>query len=105
MLKYQALYSEISIANGVKDNSATFNEVFVSDVTVKAYSAAGALVGTTTSSATGTYSFTGLTLPLRIEFTSSQTGDYTAPVGTGNNTSIQFYTAASTTANFGVNYP
>ncbi|MBK8721369.1 MAG: hypothetical protein IPL95_03535 [Saprospiraceae bacterium] len=92
-------------SNGVKNNSSTFNEPFVQGVTIKAYNTAGALVGTTTSGANGTYSFTGLTLPLRIEFTNYLVGDYSSSVGTGNNTSVQFYSAATTTANFGVNYP
>ena len=91
-------------ANGVKDNSATFNEPFEAGVTVTAYDAAGTPTATTTD-ASGAYSFTGLTLPLRIEFTGYQTGDYTAPSGSGSNTSVQFYTAASSAANFGVNYP
>ncbi len=92
-------------ANGVKDNTATFNEPFVAGVTVTAYNSAGASAGTTTTNASGAYSFTGLTLPLRIEFTGYQTGDYTAPAGSANASSVQFYTAASSTANFAVNYP
>ncbi len=91
-------------ANGIKDNSATFNEPFVAGVTVTAYDAAGTPTATTTD-ASGAYSFTGLTLPLRIEFSGYQTSDYTAPAGSTNNTSVQFYTAASSAANFGVNYP
>ena len=38
-------------ANGVKDNSATFNESFVAGVTVKAYDASGSEVGSTTTNA------------------------------------------------------
>ncbi len=91
-------------ANGIKDNSATFNETFVAGVTVTAYDAAGTPTATTTD-ASGAYSFTGLTLPLRIEFSGYQTSDYSAPKGNTNNTSVQFYTAASSAANFGVNYP
>ena len=91
-------------ANGVKDNSTSFNETFVQGVTVTAYDAAGTPTATTTD-ASGAYSFTGLTLPLRIEFSGYQTGDYSAPKGNTNNTSVQFYTAASSAANFAVNYP
>jgi hypothetical protein len=92
-------------SNGVKDNTATFNETFLGGVTVKAYSAAGAEVGSTTTSATGAYSFTGLTLPLRIEFSGLTTEDYTGPAGVTNASSVQFYSAATSSANFGVNYP
>ncbi len=92
-------------ANGVKDASASYNENGLAGVTVKAYNSANALVGTTISAASGTYSFTGLTLPLRIEFSGFATGDYTGPAGSNNSSSIQFYSAANSTANFGVNYP
>jgi hypothetical protein len=94
-------------ANGVKDNGATFNEPFVAGVTVTAYNAVGVATATTTD-VNGAYSFTGLTLPLRIEFSGMQTGDYTAPSGssgTANASSVQFYAAASSTANFAVNAP
>ncbi len=91
-------------ANGVRSATNPI-EPFLSGITVKAYNAAGAEVGSTTTNASGAYSFTGLTLPLRIEFTGLQASDYTGPAGTGNLSSIQFYTAATTTANFGVNYP
>ncbi len=91
--------------NGVKDNTATFNEPFLAGVTVKAYSAADVLLATATTNAAGAYSFTGLTLPLRIEFTGFPPGYYTGPKGTGNATTVQFYSASSTTANLGVNYP
>jgi hypothetical protein len=93
-------------ANGTKDNTASFNEIGIKDVTVKAYDATGAEVGTTTTSATGTYSFTGLTLPLRVEFTNFGSSSlYPASQGTNNTSSVQFYTAATTTADFAVNNP
>ncbi len=92
-------------ANGTKDNSTTFNEPFVAGVTVKAYDASGAAVGTTTTDANGAYSFSGLTLPLRIEFASASTGDYASATGSGSATSVQFYTAATTTANLSLQYP
>ena len=91
-------------ANGTKDNTSTYSEPGVPNITVKAYNSAGTQVGSTqTTSATGTYSFTGLTLPIRVEFSGLGTGDYTAPSGTSNGTSIQFVTAASTNVNFAVN--
>lgn len=91
--------------NGTRETGASYNEVGVGGVTVKAYNSAGLEVGSVISSATGVYSFTGLTLPLRIEFIPSLVDDYSAPFGTGNGSSVQFYSAASTTANFGINYP
>ena len=92
-------------SNGVKDNTPTFNEPFVKDVTITAYDASGAVVGTTTSDGSGAYSFTGLTLPLRIEFSDYANSDYSTVNGSTNKTSVQFYTAATTTADFGINYP
>ena len=91
-------------ANGIKDNGASYNEIFIEGVTVKAYDASGAEVGSTTTDQDGAYSFTGLTLPLRIEFIPFLEEDYAAPNGSGSKTSVQFYAAATTTANFGINY-
>lgn len=91
-------------ANGLKDNSSTFNEPFLGGITVKAYPVTGS-VQTTTSASNGTYSFTGLNLPARIEFSGYLTGDFSGPFGTFNSTSVQFYSANTTSANFGVNYP
>jgi hypothetical protein len=93
-------------ANGTKDNSATFNELPVLGVTVKAFNNLDALVGTTTTNASGTYAFTGLALPLRIEFSNLLLGDFASPYAlTGSKTNVQFYTSSTTSANFGVNYP
>ncbi len=92
-------------ANGIMDATSTYTDIGISGITIKAYNSANTLVGTTTSATAGTYSFIGLTLPLRIEFTGFATGDYTAPAGSNNSSSIQFYSASSTTANFGINYP
>ncbi len=92
-------------ANGMKDTSATFKEPFVKAITVKAYDKNGVEVGSTTSDTNGAYSFTGLALPLRIEFTGLSIGDFSTAAGTGNNSSIQFYSSATSSANFGINYP
>ncbi|MBK8684422.1 MAG: hypothetical protein IPN26_05220 [Bacteroidetes bacterium] len=93
-------------ANGSKENNASFNEVGMKDVTVKAYDASGAEVGSTTSSSTGAYSFTGLTLPLRIEFTNFGSASlHPAANGSNNTSSVQFYTAATSSADFAVNNP
>jgi SdrD B-like domain len=91
-------------ANGQKNNSAAFNEPFVAGVKVYAYNSSGG-VDSTITNASGAYSFTGLTLPVRIEFRDTLAEDYSGPIGTGSNSSVQFYTTASSTANYGVNYP
>lgn len=85
--------------------SATYEEPGISSITVKAYNSANTLLATTTTSATGTYSFSGLTFPVRIEFTGFPTGFYSSKVGTHNASSIQFYSASTTSANFAVNLP
>ncbi|MEZ5045997.1 MAG: SdrD B-like domain-containing protein [Chitinophagaceae bacterium] len=91
--------------NGVKDNTASFNEIGFGGITVKAYDASGAEVGSVTTASDGTYSFTGLSLPLRIEFTGIVSSDYSSIVGSGNATSVQFYNTASTNADYAINYP
>ncbi|MBL0145601.1 MAG: hypothetical protein IPP48_07425 [Chitinophagaceae bacterium] len=77
-------------------------------ITVKAYSATDVLLATTTTNASGAYSFTGLTLPVRIEFSglpasylSGCATDQTAIAGS----SVQFISAATTTADFRINNP
>jgi hypothetical protein len=90
--------------NGLRDNTGTFSEPFVSGITVTAFPASGASQSTTTN-ATGNYSFTGLTLPVRIEFTGFGTGDYSTYVSTSSQTSVQFYSSSTSTANFGIQYP
>lgn len=99
-------------SNGVRDSSATFVEPYTEGVTIKAYNSANTLVGTQTSSTNGSYSFTGLTLPLRIEFSipsllnCSLSGyDYTSVNGAGNGTSVQFITTSSSNVNFAVSNP
>lgn len=97
--------------NGVKNNTATFNEPFVAGVTVKAFNAANVQVGATkTTDAAGAYSFTAVEIPsgtaVRIEFSGLATGDYTSANGTGNGTNVQFVTAgAGVTANFALDAP
>jgi uncharacterized repeat protein (TIGR01451 family) len=94
-------------ANGVKDNSATYNEIGVGGVTVKCVGTTGTGT-TTTSTATATlgqYSLTGCTGATRVEFTWTQADDYSGAVGTGSNTSVQFVTATASNVNFGINYP
>lgn len=96
-------------ANGAKNNSASYNEPGAPGITVKAYNNAGSLLGTTTSGSNGAYSFSAGVIPsatkVRLEFTGWQSVDFTAPFGSNNKTSVQFVTAPSTTADFGINYP
>lgn len=95
--------------NGVKNNSASYNEPGAANVTVKAYNAAGVLLATKVSTASGAYSFSVGEIPaatkVRLEFSGLQNGDFPAPYGTNNKTSVQFATAPNATADFGINYP
>jgi hypothetical protein len=98
-------------ASGTRDNTVgTLVEPLVSGITVKAYSATGALLATTTTTSTGpqNYSFAGLTLPVRIEFSGlpasylpSCATDQTSLTGS----SVQFISAATTAADFRINNP
>ena len=109
LLGYGTAYAQVSgtvfrdfDADGVKDNTATFNEVGLSGVTVTAYGPAGTPVGTTISGANGTYTINSISGAVRIEFTGLQAGDYSSKSG---GTSVQFVTAPTTGVNFAVNYP
>lgn len=94
--------------NGIKDNSASFNEPFVQGITVKATLSNGTFF-TAITNATGDYSFTAVQIPaasaVRIEFSGLGTGDYPALKGTGNGTSVNFVTAPATLVNFAVAAP
>ncbi|HMT54535.1 MAG TPA: SdrD B-like domain-containing protein, partial [Saprospiraceae bacterium] len=92
-------------ANGTRQTGSTYNEDGVINVTVKAYNSANIEVGSVVTSSTGSYSFTGLSLPVRIEFIPPLIDDYSGVVGTGSQSSVQFHNATTTTANFGINYP
>ncbi len=95
-------------ANGVKDNTTTFNEPFVSGITVTAYNAAGASIATATtdldSDADGdNYDLSVVSgTAVRVEFTGLVTDDYPTVAG---GTSVQFVTAPSTTTHLGINQP
>jgi Secretion system C-terminal sorting domain/SdrD B-like domain len=94
--------------NGVKDNSATFNEPFVQGVTVKATLSGGTFF-TTTTNTSGTYSFSVAQVPVgtkvRIEFSGLALGDYSSSTGSGNGSNVQFTTAPGSSVNFAVNAP
>lgn len=96
-------------SNGVKNNTASYNEPGVAGITVKAYDETGSVLGTTTSGSNGIYSFSAGTIPattkVRLEFSGWNTADFPAASGANNKTSVQFVTAPATNADFGINYP
>lgn len=97
--------------NGIKNST----EQGVGGVTVKAYNASGALVGTTTTSygnttlnvPAGYYSFSNLTTgaPYRLEFVNLPTPYVEGIYGTNNGTSVQFVLGGTQTNDFGVYVP
>lgn len=92
-------------SNGIKDNNASFDEPFVRGIVVKAYNTSDINIAVAITDANGAYALGSLTFPVRIEFSGYQAGDHTSVSGAGNKSSVQFYSAATTTANFAVNYP
>ncbi|MCU0467967.1 MAG: hypothetical protein MUF58_05145, partial [Arcicella sp.] len=89
--------------NGKRDNA---NEIGLAGVTVRAFKPDNTQAGSTvTTAADGTYSITGATGNLRVEFSGLPSGYVSGPDGTGSGTSIQFVAANSCTVNFGVNHP
>lgn len=88
-------------ANGVKDNTATFNEIGVGGVTVTAHGTSGVL-GSATTAADGSYSIAGVTGAARVEFSNLPAGYYPTAV---SKPVVQFVTAPVTDANLGLNYP
>lgn len=91
--------------SGIKENTATFNEPFVSGTTVKATLANGTSF-TTTTDANGAYSFSAAQIPsgtsVRIEFI-DPTGS--SIQGTSNGTNVQFSTGGTSNVNYAVNSP
>jgi hypothetical protein len=100
-------------ANGVKDNSATFNETFVSGIVVKVYNATNVLIATLTTSGTSApnYSFPASgpnSVPAgnyRVEFTGLSAVDYSSNAGNDNGTSVQFVTAPNANVDYAINAP
>lgn len=119
-LFYSAAFGQISgtafrdyNGNGIKEGG----EPGVKDIIVKFYSNAALpakdqLVGTTTTNASGAYSFNPPSYPIRVEFSIPSSGacdlmagqDYPAANGDTYGTSVQLLSAAGT-ANFIVSYP
>ncbi|WP_157585430.1 SdrD B-like domain-containing protein, partial [Runella zeae] len=92
-------------ANGAQGTASPNLEPGYGGITVKAYDASGTQVATATTAADGTYTLTGVTGAVRVEFTGFPSYYYSGPKGTQNNTSVQFVTAPATNVNFGINYP
>lgn len=93
--------------NGQKNNSSSFNEPFVSGITVNVYNAANVLVATTTTSGNSApnYSFSSGVVPpgnYRVEFVGFSSGDHAAVSGSTNGTNVQMVTAPSAATHFGV---
>lgn len=99
-------------SNGVRDtgnpSAGVQTDVGIADVTVTAYDAHGAVVGTDTTDAAGDYSIATATVadgtPLRIEFDSPE-GYYPSFLGSDNGSSVQFAAAGSEDVDFLVNNP
>ena len=89
-------------ANGVKDNSSTFNEPGFGGVTITGYGADGTNYGPVTSATNGTYTLPGVNQPTRLEFTWTNPILFSGPAG---NTSVVFVNGATTNINFGLNNP
>jgi SdrD B-like domain len=95
--------------NGIKD----VNEGFQQGIVVNVFDCNGALVQTSTTDFSGNWSVTVATPPsstvkYRVEFSIPNTltvnGLKPSANGTSNRTSVQFISAATCSANFGVNY-
>jgi hypothetical protein len=94
--------------DGIKDAAETFG---VSGVTVKAYNSTGTLAGTTTTNASGQYTFgvlsptPTLTAKYRIEFSNLPPQYQPTFNGINGRTDVQFITSAACDINFGMVNP
>lgn len=92
--------------NGVQNTTTSLTEVGLSGVTVKAYNASNALLGSGTTASDGTYLIAGITGKIRLEF--DVPAPFYATKGAISNTVTQFLTVPSgglTNVNLGVNSP
>ena len=89
-------------SNGVRDT----NEHGIAGIIVQAYDNANSSIATVTSESDGSYSFSNIALPVRIEF-SGLAALALEPAFQGNDSksATQRHTAASCSADFGVNVP
>ncbi|UOG93986.1 MAG: hypothetical protein L3K52_08700 [Candidatus Thiothrix sulfatifontis] len=91
-------------ANATFDTGASFNEVGMAGVTVKAFDATGAEKASATSGADGAYTLNGLTAgaDYRVEFLWAES--WLKP-GASGGTSVQFAKDGATELNFSLNAP
>jgi protocatechuate 3,4-dioxygenase beta subunit len=95
-----------AVANSGVGSTPTAVDIGVAGVTVTAYDAANAVVGTTTTAANGTYTLdTGAAGPLRVEFTGLPAGVFFGPSGTSSNSAVQFVDAAAGNVNLSLVRP
>lgn len=94
--------------NGTQDAG----EPGVGGIVANAYNSADALSGSATTAAAGTYTITGVTGAVRVEFVIPANGclairgqDYSALNGATYGTSVRFLTAPATGVNYAINYP
>lgn len=105
-------------ANGTQDTTTTVTnngagtigtaiDPGISGVTVTAYDATGAAVGTATTIANGTYSLGASgSGPYRVEFTNLPTGYQPSQYGSNSGTTVQFVASGATTnISLGINRP
>lgn len=88
-------------ANGLQDNTASFNELGIGGVTVTAYGATGAL-GSTTTATNGSYTLAGVTGAVRVEFSTLPTGYYPT---IASKPIVQFVSTPATDVSLALNYP
>ncbi|HPY42536.1 MAG TPA: SdrD B-like domain-containing protein, partial [Thiolinea sp.] len=92
-------------ANGSFDNSASFAELGVAGVSVKAFDSTGAVAATATSNSSGAYTLTGLTAaaPYRLEFTWADT--WLKPGTASGGSNAQFVKDGVSNANLALSSP
>ncbi|MFD2573476.1 SdrD B-like domain-containing protein [Spirosoma soli] len=94
--------------NGIRSDTLPI-ETGVTGITIFAFVDLSKAPVTTTTDATGKYSFSSSEVPagrpVRIEFSNLPTGDQEGPYGTNSGTSVQFIKAPATDVNLGINYP
>ncbi len=90
--------------NGTQDSHESAG---VAGLTVLAYDCEGILVGTTTTNASGAFSFAGLTNgdKYRIEFSNIPAPYVPTEMGLSNGSNVQFVTAPTCHVDYGVNNP
>lgn len=94
--------------NGLRDSSAILEEPLLKGYTLKLYGITG-LLGTTTTSVNGSYSFNiAAKPPFRLELLNSDPSDFETNISTttgGSRTTVRFIWSSGESVNFGVQYP